>query len=152
MKLNRESKLARFYQWSYGERPEWMPYNFCDYFWSLLWAMVVFPITWLSYPFDTYNLNERFWKGVGMWIFLTAIAYYIFLFIEYPYQTAKISGYVVGGIIGFIALVIGGVYCLEKLEHDGETKKPSVLCEAWQIAVEKKNSVKDNYCPKIEWL
>lgn len=62
MKLNKTGKLARLYRWTYGKAE--MPNNLCPYFWKVLLAIIVFPITWLSYAWGfRVHINGTFWDA-----------------------------------------------------------------------------------------
>jgi hypothetical protein len=154
MELDKNGNLANFYKWSYREYH--LPQNFCDYFWLLIWAAIFFPITWLSYPLSCWTLTERVFKGFGVLLFLAATAFYISLWIESPFQTFKWSGITVSVCVGVLLFTFGGVALLgwweDRKAEESDDPPKSILSEVMQMIREKKKSVKDNYCPKIDWI
>jgi hypothetical protein len=149
MKLDKNGKLPRFYQWSYSEKD--LPDNFCSYFWHVLWAIILFPVTWLSYPLPNYPpppIGIRFIIGIVGYFLLGLLAGLVYALLVNPFQTLKIAGTIVGAIGALSATIFGFIYIKERL--DGSDEK-SVFTEIAEIVREKKKSVKENYCPKINW-
>jgi hypothetical protein len=147
MKLDKNGKLARFYKWSYRE--VYLPTNFCSYFWALLLAAFLFPITWLSYPLDCWSLTERVWKSFCVFMGLVGTAFYISLWIESPFKTGAVTFLVLVALVLLIAVIGGGVWCLER--WDSRQPKPTVISEVFEVVRGQVEAVKENYCPKIEW-
>ncbi len=88
MKLNSESKTAAFYRYYYAATE--MPRNFCDYFWSLLFAFLTFPVVW---PAIAYNI---FYKRIAKNSWGYSV-HYRFM------QTA------IGAVISFVFFIIGAL-------------------------------------------
>jgi hypothetical protein len=148
MKLNSNGKLARFYQWSYDAA---LPQNFCEYFWALAFAALFFPLTWMSYPWDSCMFSERVWKGFCVLATLALIAYGLAQWVEHPFEGTMIVLGCIGGTIGLVAIIIGGTFLLESLQDWESESKPTLFGEIVEVLREKKDAVKENYCPKIDW-
>lgn len=144
MRLSKNGYLAQLYRWSYGT---WrMPNNLCIYFWKLLFAIVVFPITWISYPFHFDHIVIRIIASLVCCFFLALFARLILGVFENPYFALEVLFYVgriIAGFIVLIALVV--LYALL------EENPPEIVSETLKIIQAKKESVKDKFCPKIEW-
>lgn len=61
---NTNGKWATFYRWTYGTSKEELPNNNCPYFWELVLAVILFPITWITYPwgFKIITKHGDFWE------------------------------------------------------------------------------------------
>lgn len=145
MQLNTNGRLAQFYRWTYDRK---CPNDLCTFFWKLLFATVVFPITWLTYPWDLDHVAKRVFAGIAMWVGLLAVA---------GIASVTLGGdlffvYIIGGLaaiaVGCVLLVGTGVGAVAGV---GFGYRKVVESEIVQVVVERKRAFKDNYCPRIDW-
>jgi len=153
MQLKVAGPLTRFYKRTYFLEYDELPTNFCNFFWKLIFAFVVLPITALTYLVDGKNkkrpaIADAFKDrlvfpviAVLLLLFLfTLIGAYVKLFVFVPIFTGSVTAIVV--IAGLVILL------------GGEKRREAVgdfTLEALDVAVTKIENVKEGYCPKIEW-
>lgn len=153
--FNRQGKLAQFYQWSHGKYEYELPQSICPYAWKLAFALLAFPITWLSYPMDASHFDirrliliKRILLGILGYLVLGVAGILGVKLLQNIDQTLfglfLILGIIVAAfvifVIGIIIALIHGL--LTQSETYVETK--SIVSERW-------NGFKDSYCPKINW-
>lgn len=139
MKLRRNGIFGRWYHWNYDH----YTCNFCTYFWGSLWALLWLPVTITSIWFrNADGLMHRALIGFATWIGLVLASVITFGIIQDPWSAAKFFGGVVGGVLA-LGLIIGGGFWLSQSTAWDETV---------DIISTKKDSIKNNYCPKIHWI
>lgn len=158
MKLNLNSWHAKLYKNSYNGLPE----TLCPYFWKLLLAIVLLPITFVGYLFPF--IREA--KSLFLNFLATFIAAAIIVtsyglgenFIEYCSLKDQIIGFMIG--LGTMILVFAAItailfvifYLDDYLEdrkyqrrwNRNEPKKQWIIVEWWKGFYGK-------YCPRINW-
>lgn len=184
MQLSKTGKLAIFYRWSYGKSTDQLPNNLCPYFWKLVLAFFLLPITWVSFiwgfkiqmdydwkndrfiidkdfaHYFNYNkpdfmLVKRFFTGISIYGLLTEIVFVISLLLNMEISfwdfIVKISAFTGIGIIGSMILIL--LYFLSKaiIRTHQRVITSSTYKETKHILEETYVSVKENYCPKINW-
>jgi len=150
MKLTLNSWHYKFWMLNYSKYEEGPNNNFCDYFWSLLFAVVILPFTWIGL------ITNKIWdNGFTMWpsVALTLTTYLVLFLIGgfgVIIYRDPITFSVVGGVIGGMFLIL---YLLYKFivwffflsSVTGNIK------EIGAIAGEGIKSFKGKYCPQIFW-
>lgn len=149
MKLNKNSKLTRLYMWSYNT-PYWrLPNDLCTYFWKLLFAIVVFPLTWLSYPFKCNHIFSRI--GVSLLCLLGLILIGLPIGLQ-KWGVFIILGIVIGMLVGITATIgLIAFVCGLLTETYYKVRSTSTVEELMSIVRERKTGFKEKYCPRIEW-
>jgi hypothetical protein len=168
MKLSKTGKIARFYAWNYGvgktygwETKEF-PKSFCPFFWALVFAVLFIPFTGWSLLRDkiftqSNDASNMFGLRVitGIISYLTLILLGVLGWYIYVYPREFITA--VSWILGLMATIVvatGTLYYFfwrswawEMVTEAGS----ELIVEAFTIAATKKASIKQNYCPKIDW-
>lgn len=145
-----------------------LPDSLCPYFWKLLIAMLLLPITWGGYVIP----NIRYTKSIFL-NFMTTVCFYTIGYIIYnislsiyPEQEGiwemllgitVATGYIVGVTVAisaiFILIYLASTYISDttksvmykrRLTNEDKPKKTYILIE-WYKAF------KGKYCPKINW-
>jgi hypothetical protein len=128
---------------------DYLTTNFCEFFWSLMFAALISPVTILSLPFQLFlpELRENDnWTVKGRLFAPLAVIFVIFLMILLGKVLVE-NPVVSLSSIGVLAILFfTGFLLARKSERIGELKD-----EAREIFSQKFKSVKENYCPKIEW-
>lgn len=152
MELSRQGKLARLYKWTYT-RNEWqLPNSLCPYFWMLLIAVILFPITWVSYPFYACNVVSRFFKSLGCWATFVAAGALLSNVVMGDYTLILIILTLIGIVAaGIIIVSIGALIAGGTAAACQKVSKSNFVQETKSIISEKSSSFKDSYCPKINW-
>jgi hypothetical protein len=149
MKLKKEGFLTRFYKWSYGLNDAVLPTNFCEFFWSLVFAIAVSPLTILSLPLQLlipglkentdWSMKARICAPLAIIVCVTLLTFLGITVFNNPGTSLMIVGVLV--LFGLLlALLVWKSDSLSELQK-----------ETNQVIEEKYKSVKENYCPKIEW-
>lgn len=126
MRLNSKGKLAKFYMWLPPEDKK-LPQDFCSYFWGLV-ARVFF----------------IFGMGGLVVVSLVYWAVRFVLWLSHLIWAHKGPSLIVLAFILFIALSVW-------LSERKKKIKTEILSEAKAIISGKIDSVKNRYCPRIEW-
>jgi len=145
MKLTRNGTLARLYEWTY-ERS--VPRDLCTFFWGLLFAVLFFPITWTTYPFKfpEAGVVGRVFVGIGLWGGLSLIAFatvQAYINVDGFLRVMEAVGIIVGAIVGLVLLIAGVGYFFIESQTWEEVKS---------VVGERKQSFKEKYCPRIDWI
>lgn len=149
MELNSTGSIARFYCWSYGLHFANLPPDFCMFFWKLLLALLVLPVTvWTLLPQKILRLGNLEWSLGGRFLagnftaLLIAVAVHIVTAIaSAPYESFTAILKILSAIAVVTALLAAGIY----------VSNSRLKNEFAEIAKTKTSSVKDKYCPKINW-
>lgn len=146
MQLSTTGRLYQLYWFTYGREPS---NNLCDFFWKELFAIVIFPFTWLSFPFDAKSVFSRIFASVVAWFFTGAVAFLIAMTYTDPWTTLYAFTIIATIVVG-AALIMGiGAACMYLSE---ERPWEEIEVPVWLENVrEVKRSFKDKYCPRIEW-
>ena len=167
MKLKKDGPLARFYAWTYchGQEREWdrkreLPTKFCPFFWELMFAIAILPITWMSALTDREEVCQKL--GARLTVGMLAYAALIILcaIVALVYNFPWIVLTVLGGALGIAAIGGLGTYFFTQ-SRTWRAVGGSVRCavgstfeaigEVVEVASTKKESFTNNYCPKIDW-
>jgi hypothetical protein len=157
MKLTKNSWHYNAYSLLTGKTPN---NNFCDYFWELLFNLVLFipniPFYILTAIFSKYEEGHRTYKAklkannqipiVGK-MFVSAGIWFLLTMLVLGLLTSVTKTLLF--IIGFIVFNIGIVYFFTK--SSTKDKIANNLEETKDMVKEAFYSFKDNYCPKIDW-
>ena len=165
MKIKTNSIHAKIYRFVYSSD---LPMNLCPYFWSLIWAIVVFiPDLIIKLPVLLWNLTtdtnqkteKKEQRGIGfavyvltgifiLWIISTYnLIKYWFNCYSYNNQFAEIGGFI-NIIFMFIILVI--LYAAYDYEI-GEFKDSLLNKSENNIIIQFIKAKYNKYCPKIDW-
>jgi hypothetical protein len=146
MKIKTYGILPTFYKWSYGKSDDDLTPNFCNYFWGLVLAALLLPITIWSLPFQRLSpLKENEdWAIYGRVGFTAAVTSCL-LMIGMGFSLAINSpGAFFGTILGFTIFGFGLYAAMTwKFKDFGR--------EIVETVSERTTSFKQNYCPKIDW-
>lgn len=178
MKLTKNSWHHTFYMLTYGKESN---HNFCDYFWSLVFAMILLPVSWVSYIIWSLASSEKKYKPEyycekrEQWIAdeemtfmekymrnhaplwfksFISVAVQLVIFgiisglIFHTRQFLVTSAYFILGSV-VIASVIIGIYKFSKSSTVEKIDKN--VSEIRKIAKEGVKSIKEKYCPRIDW-
>lgn len=164
MILNPKGKIAQFYEWNYAVgytnwQREWvsnLPTNICPLFWQLAIAGLLFPLTWLSFPFDTDGFFKRIGVSLGCWLMLVFTAVVCFGVISHPAEVGvAILAIFLGVAAGVLLFVIERFFIWGFPKSFFKIKEVinyfEFLNEITLIITERKKAFKDNWCPVIEW-
>ena len=119
------------------------------FFWKIVLAILLLEITWWTYigtwlweswTFDR-AFDVRFVAGFGGYVFLSFSGIIIYGLItagiHYPYFTGIL-------LIGIAAMIVFRRFIFTR-------KTAEVLLETMDIIETKVDSIKEGYCPKIDW-
>lgn len=146
--MKKDGKIAKFYKYSNGSNE--LPNNLCNYFWALVFMIVSLPLTFWTYIpriNSGYNDDYKFRTGFSI-ITLIIVSLLLFAFaftgtLIYRYPQVMIL------VLG-IPSILGIFYWLAVRNHPGNPVK-ELVSDTSTILVNKVKSVKEGYCPKIEW-
>lgn len=138
MKLNRESRVARFYYATYRH----LPTDLCRFWWKLLGAIALLPLTWWTYftrdsKRGYMDLDERCGIGVAVWMAIAALTGLVVVFLW-----NWIALLVILGVLLIIAALLS-------LPEWGDCVFDSTPVT---VARERYKAFKEGYCPRIEWI
>lgn len=147
MNLTENSWHKKFYDISFYYNKKYPLENFCDYFWNLVLAFLLLPISWPSYVIQTLaKTNDHpysFWGKVFGGGFLQCLFYIIiYHIINSNLEDWGVFFILILVTILSLALLIGIIYFFT----DSDTGK-----ELKEIVGEGIGSFKNKYCPKITW-
>lgn len=166
LKLKVDGWLYNLYYFTYRSTP---PYSLCPFFWAELFALLMFPITWISYPYKVRSVFGRMFYSVITWVCLNVIGYVAALAAFWTADVWWSILYIGGSALGFVTslglLVIGIVIGLREgylpkfasfLNRNIIHSRPVVsvaenVVNIYDVLSEQKRSIKQNYCPRIEW-
>lgn len=147
--LNTYGLLGRLYKFTYSERPDT---NFCTFFWLILLAVIVYPLTTWSVWFDIYRAYRSesivvrcvlgfatvtgIATGVALLTLIVPLIYYDFL---------QVVTILFGVFLGIAAAV--AVWYTAGLIFGSKTAQ-----EVKSVISTKRESFMDRYCPKIKWI
>jgi hypothetical protein len=154
MNLNTDGLLTRFYKRTYHRHDYELPTNFCSFFWKLFFAVSLLPATWWTYLCEDFVdraidnggfMSKRvainmmflllaFILGVILWAIGAAFWYHLY-----------VASSVTGGILVFATIL----YVVMRVRNDDDPL--DVFADVADVVAAKVESVKDGYCPRIEW-
>ena len=146
MKLTKTSLITRFYMWTYGRTEKELPNNLCNYFWSLIAATLLLPLTIWSYPFQRFAKFRLRSLGAKIGTFFGS-AFLLFILSVFGYGFYMQPGVVIGGILGG-AVLLSLLHLQEKKKLEPIHKFSSEVMDIVSTKIEAK---KNRYCPKIDW-
>lgn len=152
MQLKTDGAVTRFYKRTFFLADYDLPKNFCGFFWKLIIAFIVLPITWWTYRVDDKpgrdspidDFGSRVGLGVAVPIMLAIVLLIIFGILVTAVSYPKVST-VVASVILFAVLTVW----LNTRRNGNPVER--FTHEVLDIATTKVESVKDNYCPRIDW-
>lgn len=158
MKININSWHARLTRWTY--RIEELPGNLCGYFWIMLLAVILFPLTAIislprifvgeytkteSYPYLPFIICISIWFLLGILSFYLYGGYCVF-FIGFNSKAILVNlAIVIFLVFTFMALIPFLFYIIRK--KFSKTSISLTDTVVYQFIKAKKNK----YCPVIEW-
>lgn len=140
MKLKRTGLLARFYEWSYGED---VPDNLCPYFWKIIAAVALFPLSWATWwvpekpPFVVRVIMGAVLQLAGLFLMAALIGPF---FGDWKWTIGLVVITVVVALVAAIHLIA-----------DRQTR-PEFVDEFTEMYTAKKQSFTEKYCPRIDWI
>lgn len=158
MQINKNGYIAQFYKWTYGLDNQELGRlkNFCAFFWMYVVALLFIPLTLPSYPvvklIDKKNIGLPF--SFKLLITLGYVMLAIGIIAFFDDEKFRIAVYIVIGCFVVVGLVIGVVIGLCHYltnEEDSNNKVSNFFREMKSMAVTKKDSFINNWCPKIKW-
>lgn len=166
MKLNKKSWHCKLYKWAYSRADRHLPKNLCNYFWSVMFAVITLPITVVSVFID--NISDYFERlGVSLILYLCLIGCWFIGFTILrigfdPTFTAKHSlfenyshnWFVYAALPAGVAIVGLGIYAVRLLcdLSDNLSFREKVKVEKQpNIMVEYLKAKKEKACPFIDW-
>ena len=147
------------YRSTYGANS--LPYNICTYFWSLLFAILIAPISWIGHGINL--IRRKFECKAGYWaihfIPVMLIGWAIAWEKTDPFNFWKSYGFgllvllvvaiIIAALIGLAFLKQEFEEWLDKIRDDRpkkiKIKKPNPLIEGFK-------AFKGKYCTKIYWV
>lgn len=172
MILNKNGKLAQLYAWFYNQY-KWEyhddytrkqipnpPKSLCAFFWTTLIAAVLFPITWISYPFKRINCIVRFFLSLFLWALLTGVGFVVGallnadaadLWAVFTAVFAVLAGLLAVVVIALFIIAVTVLLPSAIIEVRNSVVKWETYREVTSVIRTKKESFFENYCPKIEW-
>ena len=150
MRLHRSKWINKFYLRFYQEDYENIK-NGCDYFWTLLLALITLPISGSSFILKAVDRELRNSSKLSCLFFRLFVGFgfnfFIVIFILGLITKPLAVLGVIGGIVGVVVLLLG-IFALAVWYGDREKKE----WESVTIVKEAVKSFKEKYCPKIEWV
>lgn len=143
MNLSTNGIPARFYKWSYGATDGTLPRSLCPFFWKLILAILLLPVTLPTLPvqliFPSLRDNDE-WSLAGRFFFvcLTAVTLLAIGLIGLTAVNAPLTFFsTVAGVAAVVLFVITGIVIKDS--------------ESAEIVVKRVIAYKENYCPPIFW-
>lgn len=148
IKLSRDGRLHQLYRYTYDSYPT---SSFCPFFWKVLIAAALLPVTWVSYPFRATNVIWRALYSLIIWAIFITTAFVVSQGIAEP-KVFWVVAIVIGVLVGFvIAVGLAALACAGIEEAALRTKDFIQTNEVIAVVRTRKESVMDRYCPKIDW-
>ncbi len=147
IKLKSNSWHSKLYKWTYAA--DVLPQSLCNYFWALLFSILLTPITMFSKPWDWMRLKPesfitRFLSSIGTLIILMLASLLVLNSIKDPYGALRVFLFILSIIFLFAIIIVGTWGTIE-------AKDKIVKTDAYQIVSGQAYSVKKKICPKINW-
>lgn len=152
IKLSRNGRLHQLYTFTYND---WADRNFCPFFWRTLIAVLLLPVTWISYPFLTANVISRVFLSALIWAAFVGVAILTSIGLRdaefaWAFVYVAIGLCVIGVAILVGVLIVVGIVEGVPVAKDAIQERIS-QSEIVGVIRTKKESVMDRYCPKIDW-
>lgn len=144
IELNKDSYIVRYYKWFYNTH--YLTTYFCNFFWKLIFALVLFPVVFITFIFRIKNIGffYRILTSILIWIFLITQFHMIYFGKYLEFLSIMLELFLMISII-LISSVIIVFICV----FVPETKFNKI--EVFKIVKAKKESLINKYCPKINW-
>lgn len=139
MEINKNSWHSKFYYVSYRELPQ----SLCEYFWKLVLALTLLPLTWAGYAIKSSReqiYGVKINTGLIFWMLFWFVPYMVSIGNNTSFLQSlilSIGGYIFLTVVTLITILI--IYLISK------SKKPNIVTERWK-------AFKGKYCPQITWL
>lgn len=151
MKINKNSLSTRFYTWTYGISKNQLPTNFCAYFWLWVSALLFLPVTFFSAIIQFSFIGRKMDLSENeTWSFSGRCGIFFLLLTALMCLTAVSILLAVSPALTVSILLLIAVLVLFCYLHSNK-KFPLKDTEVFNIVREKIKSVKEGYCPKIEY-
>lgn len=155
MKLKSNSWYGWYYTQFYQCRE--LPISLCKFFWGILLAIVLFPVTWPSTSINKITKDESSFSGAaGIVLWLISLSFGTILKAVFHIKSRSLT-FLVIPIVGFIILttIIFATFFLIVFIENIKEKHPS----SRKIKEKKPNWFAEGikaffgkYCPRIEWI
>ena len=166
MKLNKKSWHCKLYKWAYSRADNRLPKNLCNYFWSVMFAVITLPITVVSVFID--NISDYFERlGVSVLLYICSIAVWFIGFIllrltcdptfsskhtvfeNYSHNWIAYAALPVGAALTW--LVMYAISLLFKWTDNLHWNDRGKVEKQPNIMVEYLKAKKEKACPFIDW-
>lgn len=166
MKLNKKSWHCKLYKWAYSRADRHLPKNLCNYFWSVVFAVITLPITVVSVFIDDMSKYfERLRVSLLLYLGITwnwFVGFMILRKVFDPTFTAKHTLFenyshnwiVYAALPAGVAIVGLGVYAVGLLcdwSNNLYYRKKVKVEKQPNIMVEYLKAKKEKACPFIDW-
>lgn len=155
MEINKNNWHAKFYYWTYKNHPN----SLCPYFWKLILAFVLLPLTFVGYLIPTFREDE---DNVLSVYFAVTVLFWILLGFGWETGNNMFETYHIflSTFLGFLILLFGiavaltvlfgiGYFFAEWLpEHIYKNRREEPKTN---LIKERIKAFKGKYCPKITW-
>lgn len=148
--LNPNSRINKFYNKYFFIKDITKIVNFCDYFWSLLFALLSLPISFPTFfignesiKIQTYNkgsVGKILHRSFIGFVFVLLFSIIVTLLLFKPLALLVCTAIT----IGILALVIGLIAIVTLIENRETSEFEMVVKTGF-------SSFKNKYCPRIEW-
>ena len=154
MNLTKKTWHYNFWKLNYGYS-NWSKQepnnNFCDYFWALVWALCMLPVTWIGLLIkyftddDVSSMKDSFTITLLTYVGIFLVT--MFIIATFKFKSAFLLPilFVVGGGIALFAITY---YFVEVYP---ETDFANNISESKDIVKESWKSFKGKYFPQIKW-
>ncbi len=168
MKLNKKSWHTWYYRQFYGGAN--LPPNLCPYFWALLAALLLFPITYSSTIYNLFFYRKKviyaepWFKGVLFYFWTFIFGLVIDLVLHGDRIPSKFDVFVFDPSLGTVAtLILIALFIISiklfRLYRNHFPKKTKVVVTETKVYKEPKpniiiemiKAIYGKYCPKIDW-
>lgn len=154
MKLKKDGLITRFYKWSFSYGDDQLTQNFCGYFWSVVFAFIFLPFTaWSAAVGLTWPEFRKSDPPFGVRIVMGGVCYVIcaaLVMLGIKLYLAPVDTLIGIGVAVSIAASVSLLMYVFVI-RDKTSQIGKALDEARDLIVEKVESVKEGYCPKIDW-
>lgn len=151
MKLSTSAIHYKFWMLNYSRGKYYTPdNNFCNYFWSLIWAIIFLPLTWMGLIYKAITKENN---SFVLNVLNTVLGYFIIGTIALLLVGVIINtkAFFIGLVLVAVALALmfGIFYFFYEIYPNTSFRKN--IKETYSIVVEGIKSFKESYCPQILW-
>lgn len=148
MKISYKNPIRKFYNHTFGHPIDHSPTNFCDLFWGVLLGIIMFPFLWFGYLLGWRTKPRTFWEKF-IYTLIANLGLATILLALMGNEAAIEFITILVFVVIVVSLVLGTIYFLSETKAGGSVSKG--LSRTGSAVKTGFLSIKDKFCPIIEW-